>query len=336
MRSNRVRSAVATALFGAGISLLAYNAKAADARHFSFAYDQPHTTGYGIAADIFMNKIAELSKGTMAIDQFPGAQLGQEPQALQKIRTGDIDFNISSTANASTVQPESGIMSVHWVFRSEDHLAKAIADPAFTAAVKEMFNSKVQGARVLTVLTLGMRNFYSKKEIHNVGGLKGLKVRVQATPTEDALFPAYGAQIVHMPFGDVYTSLQTGVVDVAENGINVYLSNKHYEVAPIMSLSEHEANNSVIWVSDKVWNSLNDEQKGWVQAAADEVGKTQPAKAMALDHESQKKLEGMGVKFVKDVDKSGFVSVATPMQDSIAAQLGPNAVKILALARALK
>jgi len=161
MRSNRVRSAVATALFGAGISLLAYNAKAADARHFSFAYDQPHTTGYGIAADIFMNKIAELSKGTMAIDQFPGAQLGQEPQALQKIRTGDIDFNISSTANASTVQPESGIMSVHWVFRSEDHLAKAIADPAFTAAVKEMFNSKVQGARVLTVLTLGMRNFYS-------------------------------------------------------------------------------------------------------------------------------------------------------------------------------
>ncbi len=336
MRSNRVRSAVATALFGAGISLLAYNAKAADARHFSFAYDQPHTTGYGIAADIFMNKIAELSKGTMAIDQFPGAQLGQEPQALQKIRTGDIDFNISSTANASTVQPESGIMSVHWVFRSEDHLAKAIADPAFTAAVKEMFNSKVQGARVLTVLTLGMRNFYSKTEIHNVGGLKGLKVRVQATPTEDALFPAYGAQIVHMPFGDVYTSLQTGVVDVAENGINVYLSNKHYEVAPIMSLSEHEANNSIIWVSDKVWNSLNDEQKGWVQAAADEVGKTQPAKAIALDHESQKKLEGMGVKFVKDVDKAGFISIATPMQDSIAAQLGPNAVKILALARALR
>ncbi len=305
--------------------MLAYNAKAADARHFSFAYDQPHTTGYGIAADIFMNKIAELSKGTMAIDQFPGAQLGQEPQALQKIRTGDIDFNISSTANASTVQPESGIMSVHWVFRSEDHLAKAIADPGFTAAVKEMFNTKVQGAHVLTVLTLGFRNFYSKKEIHNIADIKGLKVRVQATATEDALFPAYGAQIVHMPFGDVYTSLQTGVVDVAENGINVYLSNKHYEVAPIMSLSEHEANNSVIWVSDKAWNGFSDEEKKWVQAAADEVGKTQPAKAMALDHESQKKL-----------DKAGFVSIATPMQDQIAQQLGPNAVKILTLARALK
>jgi tripartite ATP-independent transporter DctP family solute receptor len=283
-----------------------------------------------------MNKLAELSKGTLAIDQFPGAQLGQEPQMLQKIRTGDIDFIISSTANASTVQPESGIMSVHWVFRSEDHLAKAIGDPTFTAAVKEMFNTKVQGAHVLTVLTLGFRNFYSKKEIHNVADIKGLKVRVQATATEDALFPAYGAQIVHMPFGDVYTSLQTGVVDVAENGINVYLSNKHYEVAPIMSLSEHEANNSVIWVSDKAWNGFSDEEKKWVQAAADEVGKTQPAKAIALDHESQKKLESMGVKFIKDVDKSGFISVATPMQDQIAQQLGPNAVKILTLARALK
>ena len=85
------------------------------------------------------------------------------------------------------------------------------------------------------------------------------------------MFPAYGAQTVHMPFGDVYTALQTGIVAMAENGINVYQSNKHYEVAPIMSLTEHEANNNVVWVSDKVWNSLNDEQKGWVQAAADEV-----------------------------------------------------------------
>ena len=336
MRSNRVRSGFTAALIGTGIVTAAQSALAADPRHFSFAYDQPHTTGYGIAGDIFMNKLAELSKNTLIIDQFPGAQLGQEPQTLQKIRTGDIDFNISSTANASTVQPESGIMSVHWVFRSEDHLAKAIADPGFVAAVKEMFNSKVQGAHVLTVLTLGFRNFYSKKEIHNVADIKGLKVRVQATATEDALFPAYGAQVVHMPFGDVYTSLQTGVVDVAENGINVYLSNKHYEVAPIMSITEHEANNSLVWVSDKLWNSLSAEQQQWVQAAADEVARTQPEKAFALEHESMAKLEKIGVKFVKDVDKSGFVKDAQPIQDQLAQQLGPNAVKVLQLVRNVK
>ncbi len=105
------------------------------------------------------------------------------------------------------------------------------------------------------------------------------------------MFPAYGAQTVHMPFGSVYTSLQTGVVDVAENGVNVYLANKHYEVAPVLSMTEHEANNSFVWISDKLWNSLPAEQKDWVQAAADEVNKTQPEKAVKLEQDSQTKLE---------------------------------------------
>jgi TRAP-type transport system periplasmic protein len=336
MTEHRLGSKIAAALFGASVALLAHGALAADAKHFTFGYDQPHTTGYGIAGDIFAAKLKELSKDTMLIDQFPGAQLGQEPQMLQKIRTGDIDFIISSTANAATVAPEAGVFSIHFIFRSEDHLAKALADPKVVAAFRKMVTDSVKGAQALTLLTLGMRDFYSKREIHNVADLKGLKIRVQATPTEDTLFPAYGAQVVHMPFGDVYTSLQTGVMDVAENGINVYLSNKHYEVAPIMSLSEHEANNSLIWVSDKAWNSFSDEQKKWVQAAADEVGKTEPAKALALDHESQAKLEKIGVKFVKDVDKTGFIKIAEPLQDKIAKELGPHAVEILGLVRAVK
>ena len=124
---------------------------------------------------------------------------------------------------------------------------------------------------MLGLLTMGLRNMYSKKEVKSIDDIKGQKVRVQATKTEDTHFPAYGAQTVHMPFGDVYTSLQTGVVNVAENGVNVYLANKHYEVAPILSMTEHEANNNCIWVSDKTWNSLTPEQQRWVQAAADEV-----------------------------------------------------------------
>jgi tripartite ATP-independent transporter DctP family solute receptor len=319
--------------------LLAVSARptmAADTRHFSFAYDQPHTTAYGVAGDTFANKLAELSNGTMAVDQFPGAQLGQEPQVLQKLRTGDVDFAITSTANSATLQPEAGVFSIHFVFRSEDHLKKALADPAVAGAFKDMINSKVQGTRTLALGTMGFRNMYGKKEVHAVADLDNVKVRVQATATEDAMFPAYGAQTVHMPFGDVYTALQTGIVAMAENGINVYQSNKHYEVAPIMSLTEHEANNNVVWVSDKVWNSLSDEQKGWVQGAADAVAQIEPVKALDLEHESMGKLEKMGVKFVKDVDKSGFVKDAEPLQDKLAAQLGPGAVKVLLLVRAVK
>ena len=142
------------------------------------------------------------------------------------------------------------------------------------------------------------------------------------------MFPAYGAQIVHMPFGNVYTSLQTGGVDAAENGVNVFLVNKHYEVAPVMSMTQHEANNNLIWISDKLWSSLSAEQKGWVQAAADEVAKVEPAKALDLETQSATKLKGMGVKIVSTVDKSGFVKIAAPYLDKMAKELGPHAAKI--------
>jgi len=307
-----------------------------DVRHFSFAYDQPHTTAYGIAGDTFAAKLADLSHGTMLVDQFPGAQLGQEPQVLQKLRTGDVDFSIISTANSATLQPESGVFSIHYIFRSEDHLVKALADPAVAKAFKDMINSKVEGAHIMALGTMGFRDMYGKKEIHNVADLDNMKVRVQATATEDTMFPAYGAQTVHMPFGDVYTALQTGIVAMAENGINVYQSNKHYEVAPVMSLTQHEANNNIIWVSDKVWNSLSDAQKGWVQAAADEVAKVEPPRALGLENDSMAKLEKMGVKFVKDVDKAGFIKDAEPIQDQLAEKLGPAAVNVLHLIRAVQ
>src|SRR5712671_2465233 len=314
----------------------ATGAEAAEARHFSFAYDQPHTTAYGIAADTFANKLQQSSNGTMVIDQFPGAQLGQEPQVLQKLRTGDIDFAITSTANSATVQPEAGVFSIHFMFRSEDHLKKALADPGVVAAFTEMMNSKVEGAHTLALGTMGFRDIYSKREVHRLDDIKNVKVRVQATATEDTMFPAYGAQTVHMPFGDVYTSLQTGVVDVAENGVNVYLVNKHYEVAPIMSLTEHEANNNLVWISDKLWKSLTAEQKKWVTAAADEVAKVQPGRAFELEHQSAAKLKGMGVKVVTDVDKSGFIKVATPYLEKMAKDLGPHAAKIQLLISAVK
>jgi tripartite ATP-independent transporter DctP family solute receptor len=314
---------------------MATSAGAQEVKHYRFAYDQPKPTGYGILGDVFSDKLKEVSKGTMLIDQYPGAQLGQEPQVLQLVKSGDVEFCISSSANAATLSPQAGVMSMHFLFRSETHLVKAIADPEVSKAVKAMIADTVQGARVIALATLGLRNMYSKREIKTIGDMKGLKVRVQATPTEDTMFPAYGAQIVHMPFGSVYTSLQTGVVDVAENGVNVYLANKHYEVAPVLSMTEHEANNSLVWVSDKLWNSLTPEQQGWVQAAADEVNGNQPAKAIELEHQSQDKLKAIGVKVVTDVDKSGFTKIADPYLDKLAKELGPHAEKIKNLIRAI-
>src|SRR5215216_1186825 len=308
------RSVLAAVALGAVTLALPNNASAQ--RKFTFGYDQPKTTAYGIAGDIFDAKLKELSGGKLSIDQFPGAQLGQEPVMLQKLQTG--------------------VFSLHFAFRDQKHLANTLADPAVSKAFREMIKDSVQGAQVLGLLTMGFRNIYSKKDITKLDDIKGMKIRVQATKTEDTHFPAYGTQTVHMPFGEVYTSLQTGVVNAAENGINVYLANKHYEVAPILSITEHEANNNCIWVSDKTWNSLSDQEKQWVQAAADEVSKREPALALKLEADSAERLKKLGVKVVEGVDKSGFEKAAAPIQDQLAKELGPHAVKILELVRNVK
>ena len=313
------------AAFVTGVIALGMPTDANAQRKFTFGYDQPRSTAYGIAADIFDAKLKELSGGKLSIDQFPGAQLGQEPVMLQKLRTGDIDFIITSTANASTVAPQAGVFSLHFIFRDKDHLAKTLADPGVSKAFRAMIDESVQGARVLGLLTMGLRNMYSKKEIKSVADIKGEKIRVQATKTEDTHFPAYGAQTVH-----------TGVVSIAENGVNVYMANKHYEVAPVLSMTEHEANNNCIWVSDKTWKSLSPQEQQWVQEAADEVARKEPALGLKLEADSATKLKAMGVKVVENVDKSGFVTNAKPIQDQLAKELGPHAVKILELVRNVK
>src|SRR5689334_16220730 len=315
---------------------LGMSTEASAQRKFTFGYDQPHATAYGIAGDIFDAKLKELSGGKLSIDQFPGAQLGQEPVMLQKLRSGDIDFIITSTANASTVAPQAGVFSLHYIFRDEDHLKKVIASPQIVGAFREMIADSVKGAHVMALMTMGFRDIYSKKEVKSIDDIKGMKVRVQATKTEDTHFPAYGAQTVHMPFGEVYTSLQTGVVNIAENGVNVYLANKHYEVAPVLSMTEHEANNNCLWVSDKTWASLTPQQQQWVQAAAAEVSRTEPAMAMKLEKDSADKLKAIGVKVVENVDKSGFENAAEPLQDELAKELGPHAVKLWQLVRDVK
>jgi TRAP-type transport system periplasmic protein len=271
----------------------------------------------------------------MLVDQFPGAQLGQEPQLLQLVKAGDLDFAVVSSANTSTISPQAGVMSLHFLFRSEEHNIKALGDEKVFEAVRDMIDGTTQGIHAIALGTQGFRHMYGKKEVRKPEDMKGMKVRVQATATEDMMFPAYSAQTVHMPFGSVYTSLQTGVMDFGENAVNVYLINKHYEVAPVMSMTGHEANNCILWISDKLWQSLNADQKKWVMTAARDVSVQEPKRAFDLEHTAATKLEKMGVKIVTDVDKASFQKIADPYLDKLAKELGPHADKVKTLIRAI-
>jgi TRAP-type transport system periplasmic protein len=329
------RGKIANLLISLSAVLFANAACAQEVKHYRFAHDQQLNSGYSVAYDIFSAKLKELSKGTMLVDQYPGAQLGQEPQLLQLVRSGDIDFAIVSSANTSTISPQAGVMSLHYLFRSEEHNVKALGDQKVFEAVRDMIDGTVQGIHAIGLGTQGFRHMYGRKEVRKIEDLKGYKVRVQATATEDTMFAAYGAQTVHMPFGSVYTSLQTGVMDFAENAVNVYLINRHYEVAPVLSITEHEANNAILWISDKLWQSLNAEQRGWVQAAARDVSLQAPKRVFELERAAAAKLEKIGVKIVTDIDKTGFQKIADPYLDKLAKDLGPHAEKIKDLIRAI-
>jgi tripartite ATP-independent transporter DctP family solute receptor len=326
--------------FAAALSLAAAfgtagHASAQDVKHYRFAHDQQLNSGYSIAYDLFSARLKELSGGKMLVDQYSGAQLGQEPQVLQLVKSGDVEFTIVSSANTATISPQAGVMSLHFLFRSEDKNVKSLGDQKVFEAIRDMIDDTVQGIHVIGVGSQGFRHLYGKKEVHKVEDIKGAKVRVQATATEDTMFPAYGAQTVHMPFGSVYTSLQTGVMDFAENAVNVYLINKHYEVAPVISMTEHEANNAILFISDKLWQSLNADQRQWVMTAAKDVSTQEPKMAFGLERQAATKLQTMGVKIVTDVDKASFQKIADPYLDKLAKDLGPHADKIKTLIRGI-
>ncbi len=333
-RSFLIRSAAAG--LGVVAPWAARKARAAGSpRTFTFGYDEPHDTGYGYMADTFDKKLQELSGGAFRIRQFPNAALGQEPEMAQKVRTGDIDFVINATANAASVVPQSGVFSLHYIFRDEAHLEKCMNDPGINTAFKQMISEGTTGARSLGLSTLGLRNMYAKFPVSSVHDISGRKVRVQATKTEDAFFSAYHAIPVHMPFGQVYTSLQTGLVNIAENGNDIYLKNKHYEVAPVLSKTEHEANNNHLWVSDKVWNSLAKKEQEWVQEAADYALPLATRKSLEYGAEAIATLKKLGVTYHDQVDKQTFETIAAPLQTAQAEDLGKHAVQILDMVRKL-
>ena len=201
-----------------------------------------------------------------------------------------------------------------------------------------MTRAVVDGGHALTLYSSPLRNIYSRDtEVRSVDDIQDQKMRVQATRTEDITFAAYGAQTVHMQFSEVFTSLQTGVIDMAENALMYYGTAGHYDVAPIMSLTEHEGNTQIIWVTDKAWNSMSEEERGWVQAAADEVRTTASQRGFRsgeLEHRQEYKDEG--VQFVEDVDKESFKEISVPLQDRIAEDLGETAMQIVERVRELR
>jgi TRAP-type C4-dicarboxylate transport system substrate-binding protein len=147
---------------------------------------------------------------------------------------------------------------------------------------------------------------------------------------------AYGAIPTHIAFGQVYTALQTGVVQIAENGNNIMLANKWYEVAPVISLTEHEANNAHLFVSVKTWNSFSRDQQRWISDSYESARKLAATKMAELNADGINKMKTLGVQVAGNVNKASFADLARPLVDSQAHELGPYAEQLLRQVRAIR
>lgn len=246
---------------------------------------------------------------------YPNEILGSAQKAIELTQTGAIDFVVAGTANLETFADVYEIFSMPYLFTSEEAYHETMNDTDYMEKIYESTDDA--GFRVLTWYNAGTRSFYAKKPIYTPDDLKGLKIRVQQSPASVKMANAFGAAASPMSFGEVYTAIQQGVIDGAENNELALTNNKHGEVAKYYSYNKHQMVPDLLIGNLKFLNSLSDEEFQVFKEAArlsTEVEmeewdtQVQEAKDIAQNQ--------MGVEFI-DVDVQQFKDKVAGVQEEM-------------------
>jgi tripartite ATP-independent transporter DctP family solute receptor len=248
-------------------------------------------------------KLAEKSGGTMRVDVYSSGQLGSERECLELVQIGGLAMTKVSASVLEGFAPEFKVFGLPYLFRDDAHKAAVLAGPIgkeILAAPESKF------MRGLCYYDSGSRSFYTKtRAVRTPDDLKGLKIRVQESPMAFALIRAFGASATPISFGELYTALQQGVVDGAENNPPSFHLARHYEVCKFYSLDEHTSVPDVVVVSTHFWRSLTPQQQEWLQEAADESAVYQHKLWDESTAESLAAVEKAGVEIIRP-DKAAF------------------------------
>lgn len=306
----------------AAITMAVVAGSAEAAELLRFGHDQQKSHAYQVAGEMLAEKLTAATNGAYEVRVFSGATLGHEMAMLDSVIAGNQDFSIAAASNAATFLPFLGMFSVSYLFADENHFKRVLNDEKFAKIVDDKIAEANVGVRRVAWFTAGVRNVYNNKgPLMTLGDIKDLKVRVMASPIESKVWGTLGAKPMAIPFGDVYTGLQTGLVEAAENAAAVYGANKHNEVAPYYSLTAHQWLIAIAFVSDKSWTKLPAD----VQQKIMGIGKTltDPVTdyAVKTDAEFVETLQAKyGVK-VNEVDKGPLIATLSPLQDEVAKDL---------------
>jgi tripartite ATP-independent transporter DctP family solute receptor len=304
-------SKLAAAAFAAA-SLMIGAAQAADTTVLRAA--DTHPDGYPTveAVKYFGELLKERTNGRYSVEVFHSAQLGEEADTVEQVRAGVIDINRTSLGPWNNLIPETTIPSLPYIFRSVEHARKVMNGPVGDEILAAFEPYGVVG---LAFYDGGARSFYNtKKPIQSMADLKGMKFRVMQSDIFVDMVAALGATATPMPYGEVYSGLETGVIDGAENNFPSFDTAKHAEVAKYFSLDEHLIVPEVLVMAKATWDKLTPEDQAIVkQAAKDSVAK-QYELWDAQVAKSRKTVEGEGVK-ISEPDKQAFIDAMKPVYD---------------------
>ncbi len=214
------------------------------------------------------DRLFEESNGKMRVDIYPSGQLGSERELMELLQIGSLAMTKVSTSPMESFVPEMKIFSIPYVFRSEEHLWKVLEGPIGKSILVAGEDYRLRG---MCYYDAGSRSFYTKDvPINSPADLQGLKIRVQKSLTSVKMIQALGGSATPIAWGELYTALQQGVVDGAENNPPSFYLSKHYEVCKYYALDEHTSVPDILLMSTVIWNGLTKQQQSWLQEAIDE------------------------------------------------------------------
>jgi tripartite ATP-independent transporter DctP family solute receptor len=301
-----------------GSAALALTALAAQAQDLVLRSSDTHPDGYPTveAVKYMGDLLEERSGGRIGIEVFHSAQLGEEKDTIEQTRFGVIDLNRISMAPFNGLIPETAIMSLPYLFRDVDHLHKVL-DSEIGQEVLDLFEA--HDLIALAYYDPGARSFYNRERpIKSIEDLAGLKFRVIQSDVFVDMVAALGADAVPMPYGEVYSSIETGVIDGAENNFPSYESSGHYEVAKYYTLDEHTMVPEVLVMSKSSWDKLTPEDQELVRQAAKDSVPFNREKWAEREKASEEKVRAAGVEIVEDIDKEPFVAAMAPVYEKYA------------------
>ncbi len=266
---------------------------------------------------VFAEKVKEKSNGKLTVRIIPNGLLGSEREQAEQVVTGAIDMAKINGSLAESFEPSYKVISLPFLFNDTQHMRQFM----FSDLAQELLDSsknKGKGFIGLTFYDSGSRSFYSKKPIKTPADLAGMKVRVPESPTMMEMINLLGAKSTPMPFNEIYTGLQQGVIDAAENNIPSLVEMRHSEVAKYYSVDQHTMAPDVIIISEATWSKLDDSHRALLKEAAQESLEEQIKIWDASENMNTSKAKELGVTFV-EVDKESFKNKVKPMIDAAAA-----------------